>query len=127
MERLILLLQQSRSHSGRVPDLFVAVLGDRALREGFRLVQGLRARGIAAEFSYGGGSLKSQMRRADKLGVPHVLILGDEELKAGRRPFATCRPRSRWRFPWPTPKRPSWSICAGAHERWILATYLREI
>jgi len=87
MERLILLLQQSRSHSGRVPDLFVAVLGDRALREGFRLVQGLRARGIAAEFSYGGGSLKSQMRRADKLGVPYVLILGDEELERGKAPL----------------------------------------
>jgi len=38
---------------------------------------------VRVEMSSAGKSLKSQMRLADKLGAPYVLILGDEELAAG--------------------------------------------
>src|SRR5262249_43134759 len=43
----------------------------------------LRAAGLRVELD-GGRSLKSMMRRADKLGAPRVLILGDEELAKRR-------------------------------------------
>ena len=81
MERLILLLQQEREEARRSPEAFVAALGDAARERGFLLVQELRELGIEAELDYEGRSLKSQMRRADKLGARHVLILGEEELK----------------------------------------------
>jgi histidyl-tRNA synthetase len=32
---------------------------------------------------YSGRSLKSQMKRADRLGAAHVLIVGDSELQKG--------------------------------------------
>jgi histidyl-tRNA synthetase len=32
---------------------------------------------------YGDKSLKSQMKRADKLGASHVLILGEQEMQQG--------------------------------------------
>jgi histidyl-tRNA synthetase len=32
---------------------------------------------------FGGRSLKSQMKRADKLGAAHVMIIGDNELSEG--------------------------------------------
>ena len=35
------------------------------------------------EMDYESRSLKAQMRRADKLSVTHVLILGEDELKKG--------------------------------------------
>jgi histidyl-tRNA synthetase len=65
------------------PVVFVATLGKEAEIEGFRIVETLRARGIWAEQSYGAGSLKSQLRRADRIGAAFALIIGENELKAG--------------------------------------------
>ena len=48
------------------------------------LAQELRDAGIWAELDYEGKSLKSQMRKADRLKAPRVLILGEEELKKNR-------------------------------------------
>lgn len=83
MERLILLLQQEQAQAQRPPRVFVAALGEAARREGFQLTQQLRRRGLEVESDYEGASLKSQMRRADKLGARHVLILGDDEISRG--------------------------------------------
>ncbi|HBZ56258.1 MAG TPA: histidine--tRNA ligase, partial [Syntrophobacteraceae bacterium] len=83
MERLILLLQQQQESSRNQVDLFVAALGDRARRHAFGLTQELRAQGLATEMDYGGASLKSQMRKADKLQVRFVAILGDAEVDRG--------------------------------------------
>jgi histidyl-tRNA synthetase len=83
MERLILLLQQENELIRRSPVVFMAALGESARTKGFLLVQQLRSFGIETEFDYEGRSLKSQMRRADKLGVRHVLILGEEEMNKG--------------------------------------------
>jgi len=43
----------------------------------------LRRRGVAAEWDYDGRSLKSQLRRADRLGARIVAIVGENELAAG--------------------------------------------
>ena len=84
MERLILLLQQEQAEQRRAPKIYVASLGPAARKECFLLAQQLRSLGLETEIDYEAPSLKSQMRRADKLGVRHVLILGDEEIASGR-------------------------------------------
>jgi histidyl-tRNA synthetase len=63
--------------------LFVACLGEEAQKKGFQLVQELRLRDLFVEMDYEPRSLKAQMRRADKLSVTHVVILGEDELKKG--------------------------------------------
>lgn len=63
---------------------FLACLGDEARRRGFRLVQELRRSQVPAEMDYEGGSLKAQMRKADRLGANHVVILGEDELARGK-------------------------------------------
>ncbi|MGB9627825.1 MAG: histidine--tRNA ligase [Thermodesulfobacteriota bacterium] len=83
MERLISLLPKERGLKQRLP-LFVAALGERASQEAYQLVQQLHLQRIQVEWDYEGKSLKSQMRRADKLKARYVLILGEEELKRGR-------------------------------------------
>jgi histidyl-tRNA synthetase len=45
---------------------------------------GLRRNGLWAEIDYGSAGLKSQMKKADRLGARHVLIVGDDELKTSR-------------------------------------------
>jgi len=83
MERLILLLDESAGAVGNSNRLFVACLGEEAKKKGFSLVQKLRLSGLSVEMDYEARSLKAQMRRADKLGAMHVLILGEDELVKG--------------------------------------------
>lgn len=99
MERLILLLQQGRSLQGPAPEVFMAVLGEKAVSEALRTAQALRRAGLGVEMAYGGGSLKSQMRRADKLAAAHVVILGEEELRRGVAVVRNMKEKSQKEVP----------------------------
>ncbi|RNC68631.1 MAG: histidine--tRNA ligase [Desulfuromonadales bacterium] len=81
LERVALLLKEKEFT--RRPDLFIAALGDEAQDEAFRLMCGLQKLGSAIEMDYEGKSLKSQMRRSDKLKSRFTLILGGDELVKG--------------------------------------------
>ena len=83
MERLVSLLPKEKEFI-QYPSLFIAALGEETYREVYRLVNQLHLEGIRAELDYEGKSLKSQMRRADKLKAQYVLIMGEEELKRGK-------------------------------------------
>ncbi len=65
-------------------DLFVAALGREARAWARPLVFELRSDGYRVETDYEESSLKSQMRRADRLGARLVCIIGDDELKNDR-------------------------------------------
>jgi len=67
----------------RQPDIFVAALGDKSRLLAFEWVCSLGDQGIRAELDFGGKSLKSQMKRADRLEADYVLIVGDDELEKG--------------------------------------------
>ncbi|UCE84050.1 MAG: histidine--tRNA ligase [Deltaproteobacteria bacterium] len=83
MERLILLLDEKIEIEKDSNRLFLACLGNECQKRGFQFAQQLRLRNIFVEMDYESRSLKAQMRRADKLGATHVLILGDDELAKG--------------------------------------------
>ncbi len=83
MERLVSLLPRDKGARPNLP-LFIAALGERAYQEAYQLANRLHLQGVRVELDYGGKSLKSQMRRADKLKARYVLILGEEELKRGK-------------------------------------------
>lgn len=98
MERLISLLPGDREFV-RYPHLFIASPGKETHREAYRLANRLHVEGIRAEFDYEGKSLKSQMRRADKLKARYVLILGEEELKKGRAVLRNMEDKSQEEIP----------------------------
>lgn len=82
VERLLLCVEKKASKdTPRESSFFIAVLGETAFDEGFRLVSSLRAGGLKAEMDLSAKSLKSQMRLADKTHCRYVVILGDDELK----------------------------------------------
>jgi histidyl-tRNA synthetase len=80
VERLISLLPPG-AELKKPPRTFVAFTGEESRPEAFKLAQRLHLQGLAADLAYGQKSLKSQMRRAGKLGCRYVLILGEEEIK----------------------------------------------
>ncbi len=81
MERLALLM--SDFQMAAEPILFVAAIGGKASAVASQVVHKMRLAGMHAEIDYQAHSLKSQMRRADKVGAHLVLIIGDEELAKG--------------------------------------------
>jgi histidyl-tRNA synthetase len=98
MERLISLLPKDKEFI-QYPHLFVATLGEGPYKKAYELINQLHLEGIRAELDYEGKSLKSQMRRADKLKAPYVLILGEEELKRGKAVLRNMETQSQEELP----------------------------
>jgi histidyl-tRNA synthetase len=63
-------------------DLFIAPLGEPALRHAAVLASGFRKEGVIVELSE--GKLKRGMELANKLGARFALIVGENEMAAGR-------------------------------------------
>jgi len=84
MERIATLLKEIWSDEHPSPKIFIATLGKEAEIEGFRIAEDLRAKGFWVEPNYAGASLKSQLRKADRIGAELALIIGENELKAGK-------------------------------------------
>jgi len=83
MERIVELLRMSVKYDLPAPEVFIAALGERAGDEGIRIADDLRKKGLWVEFGDGTASLKSQMRRADRLSATYVFIIGDDEMRSG--------------------------------------------
>lgn len=84
MERIVTLLKETWTEDQPAPKVFIATLGKEAEIEGFKIAEDLRAKGLWAEPNYGGASLKSQLRKADRIGAWFAFIIGENELKAGK-------------------------------------------
>ncbi|MEN6623418.1 MAG: histidine--tRNA ligase [Smithella sp.] len=80
MERILASIPASENNFYKT-DLFIAALGQQAQLIGFKLASDLRQAGIVTAMDYSNKSLKSQMKRADKLNSSYTLILGDKEIE----------------------------------------------
>jgi histidyl-tRNA synthetase len=80
MERLVALAAESAPEA---PAVFIASLGEEASRAALGMADRLRSGGVWVELGYGSGSLKSQMRRADKSGADYVFVIGEDEIRKG--------------------------------------------
>ncbi len=81
MDRLVIEMQRLhvKLYQESKPKVFLAQLGDLAKKKSLRLFSELQKNGILVAESFGRGSLKSQMRVANRLGVEVALILGQKE------------------------------------------------
>lgn len=99
MERLASLMKSSREQKIPAPRVFIAAIGDEAAKQGLVLADGLRRKGVWTEIGYTGASLKSQLRRADRLSADYVLIIGDEEVGTGKAKWKKLSDGSRGEIP----------------------------
>ena len=79
LERLVLAMPPGSAEAGPV-DAFVVAVGDQARVSTHVLARDLRRAGLTVLVDYEARSLRSQMKRADRAHVAHVLIVGDDEL-----------------------------------------------
>jgi histidyl-tRNA synthetase len=68
------------------PDVYLVAVGAGTRERAFALAEELRddAGDVRVETNLGGGSFKSQMKRADKSGAQYALVLGEQELSEAR-------------------------------------------
>ena len=84
IERLLLLLEAlSLQPPAPTPDAYAVVPDLAALPVVMPLLETLRAHGLAVVLNGGGGSMKSQFRRADASGARWALVFGPDELARG--------------------------------------------
>jgi histidyl-tRNA synthetase len=81
IERLVMEMKRINAKSYKPPraKIFLAQLGSLAKKKSLRLFAELEKNGILTAESFGRGSLKSQMRAANRLGVEITLIIGQKE------------------------------------------------
>lgn len=85
LERLLLTLQQEglQPKAAAAPDVAVLYIGERLGPEALRIAQDLRAEGVCVEAEVQGKSASATLRRVQKLGIPHAVILGEREWSQG--------------------------------------------
>jgi histidyl-tRNA synthetase len=103
VERLIALLKEEHGAEAEqaarpAPDVYVVHQGEMAQRPAFRAAEALRGAGYDVLFHCGGGSFKSQMKRADASGAQLAVIIGDDEAREGSaslKPLREDMPQKR--------------------------------
>ncbi len=80
IERILALLGDAQaSVPAPCADAYLVHSGDLASRFAWNVAETLRGRGLSVVFHCGGGSFKSQMKRADSSGARFAVIIGEDE------------------------------------------------
>lgn len=98
VDRLIELMKADSAVEAAAPDVYLVRQGARAERYAEALAEHLRDAGVSVTLHCGGGSFKSQMRRADASGARFAVIVGDDEAAASEltlKPLREEVPQSR--------------------------------
>jgi histidyl-tRNA synthetase len=116
IERLLALwADQGNQHERPVPDVYVVHQGEAAAGFAFRTAEHLRDVGFSVHLHCGGGSFKSQMKRADASGAPLAAIIGDDEAQANEVTLKALREAADQR-------RVGFDSLAEVVSEWILGT-----
>jgi len=83
MERILALLESQQQLQPESIDVYMMLLGEASEIKGLQLAEEIRGQlpDVKMVTHCGGGSLKSQMKKADKSGANIALILAEDELK----------------------------------------------
>ncbi len=82
-ERLVELLRTQSPSNRLAPHVYFVMAGEGTTERGMQLAEHLRqnVNGIRLQINLGGGSFKSQFKRADRSGAALALVLGEDELQ----------------------------------------------
>jgi histidyl-tRNA synthetase len=83
LERVFLLMQEYGVTVNNAPDIYLVNVGELAEKQAFSAAETLRGAGLQVILHAGGGSFKSQMKKADRSGARFAAILGDDEAATG--------------------------------------------
>jgi histidyl-tRNA synthetase len=97
LDRLVMILPEAQGAKEQwKPELFLAYLGENAFKKALEIARDLRHQGHICYLDFSTGTLKSQMRLANKLRAEHVLIIGDDELARGTYSIKRLEDSRQW-------------------------------
>jgi histidyl-tRNA synthetase len=85
-ERIVMLLEKQGLGVERIPpQVYLVLAGESAELPGFKLAEQLRDAwpNLKLQVNVGGGSFKTQFKRADKSGSRFAIVMGDDEVARG--------------------------------------------
>ncbi len=82
LERVVLLMQEYGIEAHHSADAYLINVGDAAEQQAFGIAETLRNAGLSIIVHAGGGSFKSQMKKADRSAARYAIILGEDEVNA---------------------------------------------
>ena len=84
LERLILTMESQKCDfiSAKKCDLYIAAMGENALKKTISLTNTLRDEGYCVEYDVMDRGLKAQMKYADKIDAAFTMVLGDNEIES---------------------------------------------
>jgi histidyl-tRNA synthetase len=92
VERLLALMQEQGDQPPALPpDAYLVHAGELAARIAPHIAESLRDAGLSVILHCGGGSFKSQMKKADASGADVAIIIGDDEAAAGEASIKPLR------------------------------------
>jgi histidyl-tRNA synthetase len=97
LERLVALLESREAGlPDKAPHVYIVAVGERAQQHGLLLSEQLRdsVPALRVLTHCGGGSFKSQFKKADRSGARFALVLGDDEIAEGRAGLKALREKS---------------------------------
>ena len=98
VERLLELLRElDKTAAPLSPHAYLVMSGESAQQSGFVLAEQLRndLPPLRLQVNLGGGSFKSQFKKADKSGAKLALIIGEDELNSGNTVVKSLRNREK--------------------------------
>ncbi len=84
VERLLTLMGEGRAAPPAAPDVYLVHSGADATRLAWQAAEQLRDAGLSVVFHCGGGSFKSQMKKADASRARFAVIVGEDEAATRR-------------------------------------------
>jgi len=82
LERVFLLMQEYGIAAADSPDAYLVNVGDVASGQAMGVAEAIRDAGFTVVLHAGGGSFKSQMKKADRSNARYAIIIGDDEAQA---------------------------------------------
>lgn len=85
VERLLALVADKAASAlaAAAPAVYLVASGQTVEAHAWRVAETLRDHGVSVMMHHGGGSFKSQMKKADASGARYAVIIGDDEAQAG--------------------------------------------
>lgn len=84
LERVFLLMQEYGVTAQNTADAYLVNVGELAEAASSKIAEALRDAGLSVVLHAGGGSFKSQMKKADRSGARYALIIGDDEVQTNQ-------------------------------------------
>lgn len=84
MDRIVSLLKEKEEIQEKSTDIFVIFFEGKSFDVGIKIVKELRDLNFVVEYDYSIASMKSQMKKANRSGAKHCIILGENEIAEGK-------------------------------------------